>query len=258
MLNYYPMCRLWPLLLVGGLLLPGWQYVSGIEIYTPSDLEATNGTDVKLKCTFTSTYPMSAKSVTVSWNFRPMNSGTDESVFYYQEKAYPPDTGRFKGHAVWSGDITRGDASITLHEVPPTFNGTFVCQVRNLPDVHGKNAEISFRVVDKITLTDISILAIIIGSAFGVILILFAIFVAVRLHRKRSMENDIELRPGEQEWKDTTVCAPEEAVPLKVVAKKEAESSDDEASEPSGGDADEEEDDDDEDEDDDGGGGDDD
>ncbi|XP_060941191.1 myelin protein zero-like protein 2b [Limanda limanda] len=271
MFNYYPMCRIWPLLLLGGLLLPGLQYVSGIEVYTPSDVEATNGTDVKLKCTFTSSHPMTHQSVIVSWNFRPMNSGTDESVFYYQEKGYPPETGRFKDHAVWAGDITRGDASITLREVPPTFNGTYSCQVRNRPDVHGKNGEISFRVVDKVTLTDISILAIIIGSACGVILILFTIFIAVRLYRKRSMDHDIELRPREQEWKDPTVCSPEEAVHLKVVEKKEAESSDDEGSEPSSGDDDEEEDeeeddddddddeddDDDDDDDDDGGGGDD-
>lgn len=63
-------------------------------------------------------------------------------VFYYQEAPYPPMTGRFKGHAVWSGDIMRQDVSITLHEVPPTFNGTYSCQVRNPPDVHGSNAEI--------------------------------------------------------------------------------------------------------------------
>lgn len=70
-------------------------------------------------------------------------------VFYYQEVAYPPQTGRFKGHAVWSGDILRRDASISLHEVPPTFNGTFICQVRNRPDVHGRNGEIVLKVVSK-------------------------------------------------------------------------------------------------------------
>lgn len=70
-------------------------------------------------------------------------------VFYYQETAYPPTEGRFKGHAVWSGDIMRQDASISLHEVPFTFNGTYTCQVRNLPDVHGINGEVTLRVVHK-------------------------------------------------------------------------------------------------------------
>lgn len=56
----------------------GVQHVSGIEISTPSEVEAVNGTDVKLKCSFTSDQPLT--SVTVSWNFRPISSGTEESV----------------------------------------------------------------------------------------------------------------------------------------------------------------------------------
>lgn len=199
------MSRIWPLLLVAGLLVSGMRHVSAIEIYTSSELEVVNGTDVKLKCTFSSTHTLSPQSVTVSWNFRPINSGSDESVFYYQEVPYPPQEGRFKGHAVWSGDITRGDASITLHEVPPTFNGTFICQVRNRPDVHGKNGEIVLRVVDKASLSDISLLAAIVGGSCAVILIIFGVFVAVRFFRRRRMENDIEMRPREQEWKDPTV-----------------------------------------------------
>lgn len=66
--------------------ITGVRHVSGIDIYTPSEVEAVNGTNVKLKCTFTSTHPVSLQSVTVSWNFRPINSGVDESVcrnFYY-------------------------------------------------------------------------------------------------------------------------------------------------------------------------------
>lgn len=54
--------------------------VSGITIYTPGEVEAVNGTNVRLKCTFSSTVSVSLKSVTVSWNFRPLNSGTEESV----------------------------------------------------------------------------------------------------------------------------------------------------------------------------------
>lgn len=70
-------------------------------------------------------------------------------VFYFQEVAYPPQKGRFQGHVEWSGDILKRDASVTLINVPPTFNGTYICQVRNRPDVHGSNGEIMLRVVDK-------------------------------------------------------------------------------------------------------------
>ncbi|XP_070699291.1 myelin protein zero-like protein 2b [Pempheris klunzingeri] len=239
---FYPMYRMWPVLLLGGILVSGVRHVSGIDIYTPNELEAVNGTNVKLKCTFTSTHPVSLQSVIVTWNFRGINSGSDESVFYYHEVAYPPLSGRFKGHAVWSGDIVRRDASITLHEVPPTFNGTYICQVRNRPDVHGSNGEIVLRVVDKVSLSEIGILAAAAGGACGVILILLCIVMAVKFYRRKGMDNDIDLHPREQEWKDPTVCSPEEAVHLTVVTKeKEVDSSDDEESEPSSGDDEEEE-----------------
>lgn len=43
----------------------------------------------------------------------------------------------------------RKDASITLKQVLPTFNGTYICQVRNRPDVHGNNGETVLTVVTK-------------------------------------------------------------------------------------------------------------
>lgn len=39
------------------------------------------------------------------------------------------------------------DASIIIQEVKFTYNGTFVCQVKNPPDVHGPSGEIRLRVV---------------------------------------------------------------------------------------------------------------
>ncbi|XP_034540235.1 myelin protein zero-like protein 2b [Notolabrus celidotus] len=199
------MSRIWLLVFLGGLVLPGVQHVSGIDIYTPAEVEAVNGTYVKLKCTFTTSHPVSLQSVTVSWNFRPLNSGSEESVFYYQEVPYPPQQGRFKGHAVWSGDILRKDASITLHEVPPTFNGTFICQVRNRPDVHGSNGEITLKVVTRASLSEIAILAAAVGGACGLILIILGVIVGIRLCKKKGAENDVELDTREKEWKDPTV-----------------------------------------------------
>ncbi|XP_056141423.1 myelin protein zero-like protein 2b isoform X2 [Lampris incognitus] len=145
------MYRIWLQLVafLGGFVVPGLLQVSGMEIFTSSEVEAVNGTNVRLKCTFSSRSPVQAQSVIVSWNFRPLNQGPEESVFYYHETSYPPTSGRFKDHAVWSGDIMRNDASITLHEVPPTFNGTYICQVHNKPDVHGRNGEIILKVVNK-------------------------------------------------------------------------------------------------------------
>lgn len=198
---FSPVCRIW-LLLLGGLAVPG---VSCIEISTPGEVEAVNGTHVKLKCTFTSTAPVSLQSVTVSWNFRPLLPGLDESVFYYDKEPFVPDEGRFKDRVVWSGDILRKDASITLQDVHPSLNGTYICQVRNRPDVHGSNGEINLKVVNKVSLSQLSMLAIAVGGGIVLILIILGIVVLVKLFRKRQMDRDIEMHVPKDQWKDPTV-----------------------------------------------------
>lgn len=45
-----------------------------------SEVEAVNGADVKLRCTFISSYPVSLKSVSVTWSFQPLLPGPRESV----------------------------------------------------------------------------------------------------------------------------------------------------------------------------------
>lgn len=198
---FSPVCRIW-LLLLGGLAVSG---VSCIEISTPGEVEAVNGTHVKLKCTFTSTSPVSLQSVTVSWNFRPLLPGLDESVFYYDKEPFPPDEGRFKDRVVWSGDVLRKDASITLQDVHPSLNGTYICQVRNRPDVHGSNGEITLKVVNKVSLSQLSMLAIAVGGGIVLILIILGIVVVVKLFRKRRMDRDIEMHVPKDQWKDPTV-----------------------------------------------------
>ncbi|XP_026037622.1 myelin protein zero-like protein 2b isoform X4 [Astatotilapia calliptera] len=205
------MYRILPLLLLGGFFLTGrtWhtgvRHVTGIEIRTEKEMEAVNGTDVKLSCTFSSTHPVTPGSVTVSWYFQPLNSKPGESLFYYEnETPHPPTSPQFKGHVVWSGDIMRKDASITLQDVNPTFNGTYSCQVRNPPDFQGNIGEINLRVINKVSLSEISFLAIIVGGACGVILLILTIIMAVKFYKKKRREDDFELH--EHDFKDPTVC----------------------------------------------------
>lgn len=91
-----------------------------------------------------------AAAVLLSCSLKVKHGFSDSfQVFYFHELAYPPQQGRFQGHAEWSGNILNQDASVTLNNVLPTFNGTYICQVRNPPDVHGSNGEIVLRVVNK-------------------------------------------------------------------------------------------------------------
>uniref|UniRef100_A0A3P9QCF4 Ig-like domain-containing protein n=1 Tax=Poecilia reticulata TaxID=8081 RepID=A0A3P9QCF4_POERE len=176
-----------------------FSHVWGIEVFTTSEVEAINGTSVKLTCTFSSKEPVSLQTASVSWDFRSI------TIFYYQEIPYPIDKGLFKGHVQWSGDMKRKDASITLNNVHPGFNGTYFCQVANPPDVHANIGETVLRVVDKVTLSEISLLVAIIGGSCVVILVFLGIFVAVRMYKKRNKEKDIEMRVEEYRNKQPTV-----------------------------------------------------
>lgn len=140
--------------LLGGFLEIGIQQVSGISIYTAAEVEAVNGTDVKLKCKFSSMYPVSLESVSANWIFRPRRNKREKMLMYYHKKPYPVLGGRFKKRVEWSGDVLEKDASITLKRVTPKFRGTYVCQVRNLPDVSGRGGEVVLRVVNKTSHVD--------------------------------------------------------------------------------------------------------
>ncbi|KAL2095342.1 hypothetical protein ACEWY4_010061 [Coilia grayii] len=239
------MIRKWICLfgVLASIAAPGILQVQAIEVYAKAkEVEAVNGTNVKLQCTFKSTEPISEDSVIVSWNFKPLNNGPEEAVFHYQENPFPPTEGRFKGHAVWSGDIMGEDASISLNDVQFSFNGTYSCQVHNPPDFEGFAAEVILKVVLKASVSDIQILAASVGGAIAVIIVILIIFAVLRKRLRRNREPSVELR--EPEWKDPTVCKPEEAIHLMVVAKAVAAGSSDDD------DDDEESDDDDDDEDD--------
>lgn len=62
------------------LYVAGVLQVSGMRIYTSGDVEAVNGTDVRLKCTFQSSSSINPSSVIISWSFRPLKPGREESV----------------------------------------------------------------------------------------------------------------------------------------------------------------------------------
>ncbi|XP_050985651.1 myelin protein zero-like protein 2 [Labeo rohita] len=181
----------------------GWWCVSGIRVFTAGDVKAVNGTDVRLKCTFQSSNAVQVSSVTVSWSFKPLGGGQQETVFYYQEKPFPPTEGRFRRKVDWAGDISGRDASVVLRKVPFTFNGTFSCQVKNPPDVHGNVGEVRLQVVSTASLSELVILCVAIGGAVLLILLLVMIVVSVRRCRRRRnpQPNHTILR---QEQKDLT------------------------------------------------------
>uniref|UniRef100_A0A8C3Y3P7 Myelin protein zero like 3 n=1 Tax=Catharus ustulatus TaxID=91951 RepID=A0A8C3Y3P7_CATUS len=57
-------------------------------------------------------------------------------VFHYQSIPYPTAAGRFKDRISWAGNVANGDASIAVQSPELSDNGTFICSVKNPPDVY--------------------------------------------------------------------------------------------------------------------------
>ncbi|KAK2831139.1 hypothetical protein Q7C36_016225 [Tachysurus vachellii] len=171
------------------LFTSGWHGVAAMKVYTSGRMQAVNGTDVRLKCTFQSLVPIKRSTLTISWSFRPLRPGNEESVFYFHEKPFLPIEGRFQKKVLFVGDVSSSDASILVRDVTFSFNGTFSCQVKNPPDVHGNVGEVQLRVVASAPFSEIVILAVAIGGAVLLVIVILAICVFIRRCQKmRRME----------------------------------------------------------------------
>lgn len=173
------------LTVLSGLAASGVLQVSGMRIYTSGEVEAVNGTDVRLRCTFQSSSAINPNSIIVSWSFRPLKPGREESVFHYQQKPYPPLEGIFRKRVLWDGDVMGRDASIILQQVKFTYNGTYTCQVKNPPDVHGTVGEIRLRVVTTASFSELLLLALAIGGGIACVVLLLIIILSCRRYRKK-------------------------------------------------------------------------
>ncbi|XP_051012282.1 myelin protein zero-like protein 2 [Acomys russatus] len=174
--------RVLPLLL--GLQLTALCPTASVEIYTSGALEAVNGTDVRLKCTFSSFAPV-GDALTVTWNFRPRDGGREQFVFYYHMDPFRPMSGRFKDRVVWDGNPERYDASIVLWKLQFDDNGTYTCQVKNPPDVDGLVGTIRLSVVHTVSFSEIYFLAVAIGSACALMIIIVIVVVLFQHFRKK-------------------------------------------------------------------------
>ncbi|XP_023207310.1 myelin protein zero-like protein 2 isoform X1 [Xiphophorus maculatus] len=219
-----------------GLAASGVLQVSGMRVYTSGDVEAVNGTDVRLKCTFDSSAKINPDLVIISWTFKPLSGGRVDRIFHYQQKPYPPLDGIFKKRISWAGDIMGSDASIILREVKFIYNGTYTCQVTNPPDVHGPVGEIRLRVVKTASFNELLYLVLAIGG--GIAAVVFCLIVIVscrrckRKHRQRQLEGDEEV--PRKERKDPTACHPSKAIHLYLSETSlEIDSSDGMISDPS-------------------------
>ncbi|KFR00023.1 Myelin protein zero-like 3, partial [Opisthocomus hoazin] len=117
------------------LVLPGVCNALSLEIKASPKVRAYIGEQVTLKCSFKSSSPIT-ESLTVDWTYRPLTGGQMETIFHYQSVPYPTMVGKFKDRISWIGNVAKGDASIAIQSPVMSDNGTFICSVKNPPDMY--------------------------------------------------------------------------------------------------------------------------
>uniref|UniRef100_A0A8C0U889 Myelin protein zero like 2 n=1 Tax=Cyanistes caeruleus TaxID=156563 RepID=A0A8C0U889_CYACU len=181
-------------LILGAQLRALW-LAAAVEVHTAKEVVAVNGTNQRLKCTFSSSSPVS-QQLSVSWNFHPF--GSSSLVFYYLKEPYKPPSGRFKERVTWDGNIERNDVSIIIWNLQPSDNGTFTCQVTNWPDVYGTIGEVRLRVVQKVSFSEIHFLAVAIGSASVLMIIVVTAVIICRQRRRKARDKRLEVADTER------------------------------------------------------------
>ncbi|KAF4794225.1 Myelin protein zero-like protein 2 [Turdus rufiventris] len=200
-------------LVLGAQLRALW-LAAAVEVHTAREVVAVNGTNQRLKCSFSSSSPV-GQQLAVSWNFQPEDLGSHELVFYYQKEPYKPPSGRFKDRVTWDGNIERNDVSIMLWNLQPSDNGTFTCQVTNWPDVYGTIGEVRLRVVQKVNFSEIHFLVVAIGSASVLMIIVVAAVIICRQRRRKARAKRLEVADTEGKEKESLKMGEEkEPVPL--------------------------------------------
>ncbi|XP_039191600.1 myelin protein zero-like protein 1 isoform X3 [Crotalus tigris] len=177
--------------------------VSAVEVYTPQDFLVENGTEAKLPCTFTSTEVISSLA-SVAWSFQGEGSSSLVSFFYYSNgKAYPGKSTQFDDRSSWAGDLNRKDASITIANMQFQDNGTYICDVKNPPDIVVTPGKIKVRVMEKGNLTVFPLPLVLGVTGAGILVLIFIIMliVCVMIRKKNSKKHysgdpDIDARLG--------------------------------------------------------------
>ncbi|EFB22949.1 hypothetical protein PANDA_018065, partial [Ailuropoda melanoleuca] len=164
---------------------------SALEVYTPKEIFVANGTQGKLTCKFKSTNTTGTLT-SVSWSFQPEGTDTTVSFFHYsQGQVYPGNYPPFKDRISWAGDLDKKDASISIENMQFIHNGTYICDVKNPPDIVAQPGHIRLYVVEKETLPVFPVW-VVVGIVTAVVLgltLLISMILAV-LYRRRNSKRD--------------------------------------------------------------------
>ncbi|XP_029428959.1 sodium channel subunit beta-2 isoform X2 [Rhinatrema bivittatum] len=201
-----------PLLCLMGLSLFLWVPCGwSMEITAPASVQAINGTDIRLSCTFLSCYKVNHKQFSMNWTYRECENCTEETFFTFQQKFINLKLDRFKERMEFSGNLNKNDLSITLQDVKLDDEGIYTCYVMNLPDRYRDHKKILLQVLTEAPPERDSTVAVIVGASVGGFLaVVILVLMIVKCVRRKKQGLNAEDQKTEEEGKTDGEGSPEE------------------------------------------------
>lgn len=176
------------------LLLLSLSGCSSMDVIVPNNINALNGTTVKIPCTFTSCYKMDATRFAMNWTYQEtVNDTEDMFMTYYRKKGMVAlRSDRFGDRVTFAGNLDKNDLSVTLSDVQLEDEGIYNCYVRNPPDRFPGHGIIRLNVLTELPPPSRhSTIAVAIGASVGGALALLILSMVVvkclRRHRKQEL-----------------------------------------------------------------------
>ncbi|CAN9511559.1 unnamed protein product [Ophioblennius macclurei] len=166
---------------------------ASMDVLVPNQINALNGTTVKIPCTFTSCYKMDEFNFAMNWTYQETLNDTEEMFLtYYRKRGMVPlRSERFGERVTFAGNLVKNDLSITLSDVQLDDEGIYNCYVKNPPDRIQGHGVIQLNVVTELPPPRDSTIAVAIGASVGGALALLILSMVVvkclRRHRKQEL-----------------------------------------------------------------------
>lgn len=166
---------------------------SSMDVTVASNINALNGTTVRIPCIFTSCYKMEASKFAMNWTYQESLNDTEEMFMTYSRKKgmVPLRSDRFGDRVMFAGNLEKNDLSFTLSDVQLEDEGVYNCYVRNPPDRIQGHGVIKLKVVTELPPPRDSTIAVAIGASVGGALALLILSMVVvkclRRHQKQEL-----------------------------------------------------------------------
>ncbi|XP_030633815.1 sodium channel regulatory subunit beta-2 [Chanos chanos] len=176
---------------------------ASMDVLVSHQINALNGTMVKIPCSFTSCYKVDPSKFAMNWTYQQDQNDTHEMFMTYKKKIIPLKTDKFGDRVVFAGNLDKNDVSITIYDVQLSDEGIYNCYIHNPPDrVKGHG------VIELVVLTELppprdSTIAVAIGASVGgmLALVILSMVVVKCIRRRKKQELISDEQKIEEEGK---------------------------------------------------------